>query len=306
MGTTYQVKAYGPPGISAEALARKIDRRLEQLNDVFSTYRSDSEISRFNRFDRAGEPFPVSGDFSRVMRIAQKIHRLTGGAWDGTVEPLVRLWGFHDKGSRRSPPDEAQIRAVMKRIGFSSVEVLSDGRLVKRQSDISLDLASIAKGYAVDQLAELLEAEGFGSHLVEIGGEVYATGQKPDGSAWKVGINRPEAGSALDSVYRVVTLTDRALATSGDYRNFFVENGVVYSHLIDPRSGMPVGTGVVSASVLAPSCAFADGLATALMVMTPEAGLRLTERLEGIESLLVVRDIHGGLFDRFSSGFPAP
>ncbi len=304
MGTTYQVKAYAGPGISQKALAEKIAGRLEELNRVFSTYRPDSEISRFDRFDRIGEPFPVSGDFVRVMKTAKEIYRLTDGAWDGTVDPLVRLWGFHDKGSRHSPPPEEEIRTLLRRVGFRYIDVLPDGSLVKQRADVSLDLASIAKGDAVDQVAALLNAEGIQRHLVEIGGEVLATGRKADGSAWKVGINRPDPSSAVDSVYRVVALVDRALATSGDYRNFFVDQGIVYTHVIDPRTGKPVQTGVVSASVLARTCAFADGLATALMVMPPAEGLRLVERLEGVETMIVVHRPGGGFSDHLSSRFP--
>jgi thiamine biosynthesis lipoprotein len=305
MGTTYQVKAYAGAGISENALAEKISRRLEELNRVFSTYRPDSEISRFNRFDRTGKPFPVSEDFVRVMKTAKEIYRLTEGAWDGTVDPLVRLWGFHDQGSRHTPPPQEEIHTRLRRVGFRYIDVLSSGSLVKRRADVSLDLASIAKGDAVDQIAALLTAEGIKSHLVDIGGEVTATNRKADGTAWKVGINRPDPDSAVDSVYRVVALVDRALATSGDYRNFFLDRGVVYSHVIDPHTGKPVQTGVVSASVLARTCAFADGLATALMVMPPAEGLRLVEQITGVECMIVVRRPGGGFSDHLSSGFPS-
>jgi thiamine biosynthesis lipoprotein len=305
MGTTFQVKTYAGRRLSEGALKEKIELRLEELNRVFSTYRPDSEISRFNRFDRTGERFSISDDFTRVMETAARIHRLTDGAWDGTVDPLVRLWGFHDKGDHLQIPAGNEIQAQKKRVSFGAIDLLAGGFLVKSRPDVTLDLASIAKGYAVDAIASLLNSEGLGRHLVEIGGEVLATGGKPDGSRWKVGINRPEKGAPLDSVYRVVALTDRAMATSGDYRNFFVRDGIVYTHVIDPRTGYPVQTGVVSASVTADNCAFADGLATALMVLAPDEGLRLVERLKGVECMLVVREAGGGLSDRTSSGFPS-
>jgi thiamine biosynthesis lipoprotein len=304
MGTTYQVKAYTDAAVSEHRLAEKIALRLEELNQVFSTYRTDSEISRFNRFGRIGEPFPVSEDFIRVMKVARKIHRLTHGAWDGTVDPLVRLWGFHEKKPPDTPPSEDEIHSLLERVGFAFIEVRTGNNLVKRRADVSLDLASIAKGYAVDEIGVLLNGEGFDRYLVEIGGEVFASGRKPDGSPWAVGINRPEPDAPVDSVYRVVRLVDRALATSGDYRNFFVRDGTVFSHVIDPRSGRPVGTGVVSASVLADACVLADGLATALMVMPPSQGLQVAETLDGVECMLVVRDTGGNLSDHLSSGFP--
>lgn len=305
MGTTYQVKAYPERPASADLLKKKIAARLEELNRVFSTYRPDSEISRFNRLDRAGEPFAVSADFIRVMKVARKIFRLTGGAWDGTVDPLVRLWGFHDKYKQLPFPTSEEIQKARQAVGFDFIGLASGNRLVKYRANVTLDLASIAKGYAVDQVAALLDQEGIERHLVDIGGEVVATGRKPDGSPWKVGINRPDPDSSLDSVYRVVEMVDRAMATSGDYRNFFVKEGVLYSHVIDPRSGKPVQTGVVSASVLAGTCVFADGLATGLMVLPPAEGIALVNKLPNVDCMLVVRGPDGSLSNRVSSGFPS-
>jgi len=305
MGTTYHVKAYAGGRIGAEALQEKIEQRLEDLNRIFSTYRRDSEISRFNRVDRIGEPVGVSVEFVRVMEAGRRIYRLTGGAWDGTVDPLVRLWGFHDKGDALTVPPPEEIEARRRQVGFHFIDIVSDRSLAKRRADVSVDLASIAKGYAVDQIAAMLDGLGIARHLVEIGGEVRATGQKPGGAPWKVGINRPDPESPSDSIYRVVDMVDRAMATSGDYRNFFERDGIVYAHVIDPRNGAPASTGVVSATVLADECTFADGLATALMVLTPEEGIRLVERIDGVECMIVVRGAGGGFTDRLSSGFPS-
>jgi thiamine biosynthesis lipoprotein len=190
-------------------------------------------------------------------------------------------------------------------VGFDAVKIVDGRYLVKRKAAVSLDLASIAKGYGVDQIAVLLRNAGIEDFLVEIGGEVYAAGHRKDRRPWRVGINDPRKEAPPDRVYRVVELTGKAMATSGDYRNFFVSGGKTYSHVIDPRSGYPAANGVVSASVLAADCTVADGLATALMVMGPHAGIKLIDRLEGVAALIVVMQADGSLADHFSQAFPA-
>jgi thiamine biosynthesis lipoprotein len=305
MGTTWNVAVVGRGSVGA--LQGKIDRRLEEVNQSLSTYREDSEISRFNRFQRAGEEFPISGDFLRVMKTAERVFALSGGAWDGTVMPLVDLWGFGPAGPVGEPPAEEKIAARLADVGFAKIEIRDSGALVKRRPSVTLDLSSIAKGYGVDQVAELVRGEGFTDFIVEIGGEVRAGGARRDGRPWRVGINRPRTDAAPDEVYRVALLRDEAFATSGDYRNYFLRDGVRYSHVIDPRTGRPVTNRVVSASIRAPDCTLADGLATAVMVLGAQAGLALVERLDDVEGLVVVETKEGGLQDHPSSGFrPEP
>jgi thiamine biosynthesis lipoprotein len=300
MGTSWHVTAVGRA--STSGLQEKIDRRLEEVNDSLSTYRPESEINRFSRFPRAGDEFPVTRDFIEVMTAAAQVHELSGGAWDGTLRPLVDLWGFGPLPPVSEPPDPGRIESLLREIGFDQIEI-RPGALVKRQAAVTLDLSSIAKGYGVDQVAEVVRRQGFSDFLVEIGGEVYGAGSRRDGGPWRVGINRPRADAAPDEIYRVATLRDAAFATSGDYRNFFVRNGVRYSHILDPRTGRPVANGVVSVSVLAPDCTLADGLATAVMVMGAEAGIALLERLEKVEGLVVVEGADGRLVDNATSGF---
>jgi thiamine biosynthesis lipoprotein len=302
MGTTYHVTLVTPWYRSTIGLQERIDRRLEEIEQRLSTYREESEVNRFSRFPRTGEEFPVSRDFLQVMTTAARVYALSGGAWDGTVRPLVDLWGFGPAPPVREPPPAGRIAALLAEVGFDRIEI-RPGALVKRRASVTLDLSSIAKGYGVDQVAEVICRAGFTSFLVEIGGEVYGAGSRPDGRAWRVGINRPRAEAAPDEIYRVATLRDGAFATSGDYRNFFVRDGVRYSHILDPRTGRPIVNGVVSASVLAPDCTLADGLATAVMVMGAEAGLALLERLPGVEGLVVVETRDGRLEDHPSSGF---
>jgi len=303
MGTTYHIQVVTGTFGSVAGLQEKIDRRLDEINRSMSPYLKDSEISRFNRFSQVGGDFPVSWDFMQVMKAAAQIHALSAGAWDGTVNPLVDLWGFGRAGQQDRVPPPEKIAARLADVGFQNIEISDSGALVKRRSSVSLDLSSIAKGFGVDQVADVIRQAGFADFLVEIGGEVYAAGVRPDGRPWRVGINRPRPGARPDDLYKVVSLQNQALATSGDYRQFFVQDGVRYSHIIDPRTGYPVTNRVVSVSVMADTCTLADGLATAVMVMGAEKGLALINRLEGVDGLIVVEGPGGELIDHPSKGF---
>lgn len=305
MGTVYQVKVVTEDGIDTEKLKKRIENRLKKINQSMSTYISDSEISRFNDLGQVGQAFKVSENFWAVMIMAKQIYGLTEGAWDGTVAPLVNLWGFGSKKTADRVPSETAINALLPVIGFDLIKMGAGRQLGKKNATVTLDLASIAKGYAVDQVARLLEENEFYHYLVEIGGETYAAGRRLDGQPWRVGINRPERKAPFDAVYKVISLSDRALATSGDYRNYFESNGRFYGHVLDPRTGYPVADGIVSVSVLADTCALADGLATGMMVMGVEKGLALVERLKQVECLIVVRSPDGRLSDHMSRTFQA-
>ena len=303
MGTTYHVTVVSGDFGSVKSLKEKIEKRLEEINRSMSTYRKDSEITRFNTQNTVGEKVYVSADFIHVMRVAEKLYVLSEGAWDGTVKPLVDLWGF-GSGSRESRvPENKDILKLLTEIGFSNVEI-SDGRsLIKRRASISVDLASIAKGYAVDQIAALVRKEGTENFLVEIGGEVFASGRRMDGKLWRIGINTPLKDAAVNKVYKAITLHNKALATSGDYRNFFEVNGKRFSHVLDPRTGYPVANGVAGVSIIADTCVFADGLATAIMVLGHEKGIELVNTLHNVEGLIVVQETDGTLTDYTSKGF---
>jgi thiamine biosynthesis lipoprotein len=303
MGTTYSVKVVTGDDEGISGVKVKIDSRLEEINRSMSTYQKDSEISRFNRFTKVGQKFKISNDFFQVMRAGQKIYRLSDGAWDGTVTPLVDLWGFGSSGRQEKVPPDSEIKALLPDIGFANINVLNPGFLEKKRAAVTVDLASIAKGYGVDEIAALLRSLGFVNYLVEIGGEIFAAGYRINNTRWRIGINRPRADAAFDEVYKVVDLYNQAFATSGDYRNFFEIDGIRYSHVIDPRSGYPVANGVVGVSIVAENCTMADGLATAVMVMGGQKGLELVDRLDGVECLIVVEQIDGSLVDYYSKGF---
>jgi thiamine biosynthesis lipoprotein len=302
MGTTYHIKVVSSFYKDTEGLKGKIENRLKDINKSMSTFSKESEITRFNTFD-SEEKFAISADFLQVMNIARKIYELSGGAWDGTVYPLVELWGFGSKERKGDVPDKKDIEKILINVGFDKIEISESGYLVKRNPSVGLDLASIAKGYGVDEIADVIRKEGIDNFLVEIGGEVYASGLRKDGSYWRVGINRPDKNALFDEVYKTVMLKNKGLATSGDYRNYFEKEGAVYTHVLDPKTGYPVTNGVVSVSVIADNCTFADGLATAIMVMGHKKGLELADKIPSIECFIVVRGKDGKLSDYSSKGF---
>ncbi len=302
MGTFYHIKVVTGYFKDLSGLQTRIDTRLEKINQSMSTYRPNSEISRFNKLPTT-ETMVVSADFLAVLKVAKRVHGVSGGAWDGTVKPLVNLWGFGNVQPVQTVPDKSEIAKQLENTGFEHLRIFDTGRIGKQVPDLTLDLASIAKGFGVDAVAAVIREEGYADFLVEIGGEVVASGVREDGLPWVVGINRPVPGATTNAVYRALALTNGAMATSGDYRIFFEQDGLKYSHVIDPRSGYPVQNRVASVSVVAPDCALADGLATALMVMGVEEGLAVIHRLQDVECLIITQAKDGQLVDYTSVGF---
>ncbi|MDQ2696642.1 MAG: FAD:protein FMN transferase [Pseudomonadota bacterium] len=278
MGTRYSVRVTAlPEGVDAPALQEGVDAVLRRVNDQMSTWQEDSELSRFNR-STGSDWFPVSADLVTVVEEARRISRLSGGAFDVTVGPLVNLWGFGPPQGDRKPPDEAQIQEAKARVGYGRIQVRASPPAIRKdRPDVYVDLSAIAKGYGVDKVAEYLESQGIDQYMVEIGGEVRARGHNPQGVAWRIGIERPNPGLER-SVQRVMHIDGQALATSGDYRNYYEQDGVRLSHTIDPRTGRPIRHTLASVTVLSDTAMRADGLATALMVLGPEEGYALALR----------------------------
>ncbi len=303
MGTTYHIKVVSDYFAGVSHLEKKIQLCLDGINHSMSTYQKDSEISRFNAVKDPSKPFKSTHGFYAVMAMARDIFLQTEGAWDGTVDPLVRLWGFGRDGIQYEIPAKEKIERKLAQVGFDKIELLPNQTLKKREPSVKVDLASIAKGYGVDQVAQILRNNQINDFLVEIGGEIYASGRRKDGEKWQVGINQPRKDAPLDALYTVVEIENQAFATSGDYRNYIEVGGKRYSHIIDPRTGWPVDNGVVSVSILADNCAFADGLATAIMVMGAEEGQALLNRLKSVEGLILVENSNDKIKAYASSGF---
>lgn len=265
MGTYWTVRlAELPPSQSIAGLRGQINRLLDQVNDEMSTYREDSVISQFNR--AAMDEFVELPDgFATVLAEAMKWAEASQGAFDPTAGPLVNLWGFGPNGAIEAPPSQADIDAVMQSVGWEKLDFDREAQTLRQSGQIYLDLSAIAKGWGVDRVSEHLERAGVEGFLVDIGGELRASGTRADGSAWRVGIERP----ALDrrEAVTIIEIKDLAIATSGNYRNFFEADGRQYSHLIDPRSGRPISHNTVSVTIVHDSATAADALATALSVM---------------------------------------
>ena len=275
MGTTYHIK-YIPndktPDI--DALHAEVELTLEQVNDQMSTYRPDSELSTYNRL-KVGQSINVSPDLITVVKESKKINRLTNGALDITVGPLVNLWGFGPGKGKIEAPTKQEIDAAHQKVDIDGV-VVDGERLKKGSKDLYADLSSIAKGFGVDKVSSIFNKYGVSGYLVEIGGELKVSGKKTDGSNWKIAIEKPT--SEERKVQQVIAPIDMAMATSGDYRNYFEENGKRYNHIIDPRTGMPVQHRLASVTVLAKDCMVADGFATAMMVMGVKDSLALAKK----------------------------
>ncbi len=298
MGTRYNVKLLAREPLASDEAERDIAGLLERLEQAMSTWREDSEISRFNRY-QGDDWFAVSPDFAHVLAAAIEVSELSGGAFDVTVAPLVDLWGFDARQTAGLPSDE-QIAAAAERVGYRKLEVREAPAAVRKAvPGVWVNLSAIAKGFAVDKLAGYLETRGVRDYLVEIGGEVRTLGVNERKSAWRIGIERPISGER--SVQRVITPRDRGVATSGDYRNFFVHEGVRYSHTLNPRTGRPVTHDLASVTVLDETAMRADALATALLVLGPEQGFALATRL-GLPAYFVVRDAQG-FSERYTAAF---
>lgn len=269
MGTTWCVKLIAP-GASLRALHDAIQSRLDGIVVQMSTWLPDSDLSRFNA-SQAGSWVVLPDELFRVMQCALEIAEASGGAFDPTVGPLVDLWGFGPQGRSGGIPDDRRVEAVRRRIGWQRLALRADTREALQPGDVRVDLSAIAKGYAADAVAQDLRTRGIGSALVEIGGELYGYGRKPEGAPWRVLVETdPERDDAEPQVLR---LSGNAVATSGDRWHRYRDGDAEYAHTIDPRTGRPVAHAPVAVTVVADEAMRADAWATALTVMGADAGL---------------------------------
>ncbi len=300
MGTYYLVHAfcdYSQPGLQA-----RVDALLEDVNDQMSTYREQSVLSRLNRAP-IGTWFDITPELAEVLQVSQTLAEQSDGAFDITVGPVVNLWGFGPDGQRDAPPSDSEIERALERVGYQSLEVRAAPPAARRHQDIYVDLSGIAKGYGVDAVFELLAASSCEAALVDIGGDLRVGAERPDGRGWRIGIEVPEPDTR-DAAHRVIELTDKALVTSGDYRNFLEHDGQRLSHTMDPRTGRPVTHQVASITTIHRSATWADGYATLFGVLAPDDALALADE-QSVPVFMLVQDDDNGIVERYAGGFDA-
>lgn len=276
MGTDYHVTWVNTQALDEQVVAAGIYAVLNQVDEAMSTYQDDSDLMRLNR-GPIHTSLPVSDELMYLLELSRQICSASSGAFDITVGALVNLWGFGPDTKPDAIPAEEQIAILKTLTGQHLIHLDINSKTVRKDSPVMLDLSAIAKGYAADKVAAYLESQGVLSYMVEVGGEIRLRGPKANGEPWRVAIESPKG---LREVYGVLSLNEAAMATSGDYRNYFEKDGRRYSHTIDPRTGYPVTNTLASVSVIAENAALADGWATAMMVLGPEEGSKVAEQLQ--------------------------
>jgi thiamine biosynthesis lipoprotein len=299
-GTTYHVKVVDlPAALSPETVKSAIEAELDDINRHFSTYTPDSELSRFNQSRDTGW-IPASAGLVQVLAEAQRVSKLSGGAYDVTVGPLVNLWGFGPQDNGDRIPAQEEIAAAQARTGYDHLHLRTSPPSIRKEiPDMYVDVNSIAQGYSVDRVALRLDSLGIANYLVEVGGELRGKGLNQLNGHWRIGIERPAPGER--SVYTIIKIANVGVSTSGDYRDYFERDGQRYSHTIDPHTGRPITHQLASVTVVSENTMRADALSTALMVLGPEDGYHLAEQ-EGLAAYFIIKT-DTGFTDRETPAF---
>lgn len=305
MGTSYSIKLVDQANSGdATQLVQEVSALLTRLDrEVMSTYSASSELTALNDAE-TGITLSLSPEMTQVLALALEINRQTSGAFDVTVGPLVNRWGFGPSARQAERvPQQDEINEFLKRIGSQFIELDVDNKTLRKNAPVYIDLSGIAKGYAVDQVAELFDNKGYTSYFIEVGGELRIKGFKPGRQTWVPAIEKPV--DTAPQVYNIFYANGQSIAVagSGDYRNYFDLNGVHYSHEIDPVTGRPVTHNLASVYVIAESAARADALATAFMVMGAEAGFELAQKLGLAAYFITKRAGDDGFDDRYTPEF---
>lgn len=284
-GTTYSVTYQ-----CGEDLQKEIEAELKKVDDEFSMFNSQSIVARLNN----GEQPELSNDFIDVFKLARQVSEDTNGAFDITVAPLVNAWGFGFK--HEQMPSKEQVDSLRELIGYRYV-TLKDKNITMQKPGMMLDFSAIAKGYGVDVVARLLERHDIKNYMVEIGGEITTRGINPERVPWRIGVNKPSEDALNENheLQTILNVTDKSMATSGNYRNFYVKGGKKYAHTIDPKTGYPVQHSLLSATVLTDRCAKADAYATSFMVLGMDGAKQILERHKELMAYLIYTDNKGNL-----------
>jgi thiamine biosynthesis lipoprotein len=303
MGTTWSVKLVASPQADLHVLHAVIQSELDRVVAQMSTWETDSDISRFNRL--AADSWQVlPPEFFDVLACALQIATASDGAYDPTVGPLVEAWGFGASAGARQVPETETLRAALARVGWQRIQLQTERMRALQAGGLQLDLSAIAKGYGVECVARCLRARGIDSALVEVGGELHGSGRKPDGSEWQVLVeSSPDEDTENTLPPRVIALEDRAIATSGDHWHAFEQDGIRYSHTLDPRTGYPVRHAPAAVTVIADHAMHADAWATALTVMGADAGFAFAQHKQLAARFMLQRD--GQWVERMTDAFQA-
>ncbi len=303
MGTVYRITVKLPRWQLKFKVKHQIDTRLKGLSKSMSTYDLNSEISKFNQHDHS--PFKISADFYEVLKYSNDVYAQSKGAWDPTSYPLITIWQDWINSRNKSMPRQREIKQAKNKIGWHKLKLLGSNHIQKTQSYLQLDLSSIAKGYGVDQVAQLLIGLGSNDYLVEIGGEIAVRGNNPNGKNWQMGIELPQYDRE-QAVFGVISLdSNMAMASSGSYRQYREFMGERFSHIIDPRTGYPSKSKVIGVTVVSPKCVVADGLSTALMVLTIDEGIKMIKKFPESSALFFIILENGELQTRYTKKFPS-
>ena len=286
MGTTYSIKILNS-NIPKDIIKNDIDSILNIINLEMSTYIDSSEISRFNK-SIPGSQFYIGDDFYKVVSRAKVFNLLTFGLFDPTINPLVKLWGFSKNGYIDEVPSKEKIDSALEFVGMENLLIDNNNKSITKKQLIELDLSAIAKGYGVDRIGEYLNKLSLSNYMIEIGGEIKASGYNKEGMGWVIGIQNP-ASNILSPLFEI-ELVNMSLATSGNYRNYYDIDGKKYSHIISPLTGYPIDNNILSVSVLSNDCINADALATALMLYEPNKGVEFIEKIDKTEVLYILED----------------
>lgn len=282
-GTSYNITYQ-----SYDNLKPEIEKTLAEVDASLSPFNEKSVITHVNN----NEAVTLDDHFITVFRLSSEIYKDTEGAFDITVAPLVNAWGFGFKNG--ITPDRHAIDSLMQFVGFDKVK-LQDGKIIKTDDRLMLDCSAIAKGYGVDVVARLLKSKGIDNYMVEIGGEIVASGENPKGAPWRIGVSKPDddSVSVSNEIQGIINISNRAMATSGNYRNFYYKGGKKYAHTIDPKTGCPVQHSILSATVVSDECAKADAYATAFMVMGLDKAKAVLARHKDMMAYFIYSDDKG-------------
>lgn len=300
MGTHYSIKIVAKEvALDEYNLHATIKDILQGINQSMSTYIDDSELSRFNQTQTTAWQL-VSPDLYHVIKQAVVIGEQTSGAFDPTIGLLVNLWGFGASSIPVKIPNDALIQSTQQHTGYKKIKIhQSANQIAKIDLELALDLSAIAKGFAIDKIADYLDQQGIEHYLVEIGGDLISKGQNARQQDWQIGIEKPNPFE--QTVQRVISLPDIAMATSGDYRNYYEKDGVRYTHVIDPNTGKPITHKLASVTVLHQSAMVADAMATAFMVLGETAAMRLANQLKLAVYMIVKTEM--GLTENYNDYF---